>query len=42
MITVAFVVAVTIYAAVGQGLVQASAFAPVFLGIWLLERKRNA
>lgn len=42
MITVAFVVAATIYAAVDAGLVQASAFAPVFLGIWLLERKRHA
>lgn len=42
IVTVAFVVAATIYAAVAEGLVQASAFAPVFIGIWLLERKRNA
>ena len=42
IITVGFVVAATIYAAVAEGLVQASAFAPVFLGIWLLERKHNA
>ena len=41
IVTVAFVVAATMYAAVDQGLVQASAFLPVFIGIWLLERKRS-
>lgn len=42
IVTVAFVVGATIYAAIDRGLVQASAFLPVFVGIWLLERRRNA
>ncbi len=36
-----FVAGVAIYAAVSAGIVQATAFLPVFLGIALLERNRN-
>jgi hypothetical protein len=41
IISYAFVAAVTIYAAVAEGLLVASAFLPVFVGMWLTERKRN-
>jgi hypothetical protein len=41
IVVVAFVIAVAIFAAVDQGAVQASAFLPVFVGIWLLERKKR-
>ena len=41
IISFGFVAAVTIYAAVTEGLLVASAFLPVFVGMWLMERKRN-
>ena len=41
IISFGFVAAVTIYAAVTEGLFVASAFLPVFVGMWLMERKRN-
>ena len=41
IITFVFVAAVTIYAAVAEGLLVGSAFLPVFVGIWLMERKRQ-
>lgn len=37
----AFAVGATIFAAVQASLVEASAFLPVFLGIYLLERKKQ-
>ena len=36
------VAAVTVFAAVTAGIIEATAFAPVFLGMYLLERKRDA
>jgi hypothetical protein len=39
--SVALVAGVAIYAAVTAGLVQATAFLPVFVGMCLLERKRS-
>ena len=41
IISFGFVAAVTIYAAVTKGLLVASAFLPVFVGMWLMERKRD-
>ena len=41
LLSVAFVAAVAVYAAVTAGLVQATAFLPVFVGMCLLERKRS-
>jgi hypothetical protein len=38
--SVVFVAGLTVYAAVGAGIVQATAFLPVLLGLCLLERKR--
>ena len=37
-----FVAGLTVFAAVTAGIVAATAFAPVFLGMYLLERKRTA
>jgi hypothetical protein len=42
MITGVFVVALTVYAAIDKGLVEASAFAPVYVLIWLLDRRHDA
>jgi hypothetical protein len=42
LITIAFVAGITLYAAATAGIVEATAFAPVFLGIYLLERKRSS
>ena len=39
--SVVFAAGVTLYAAVSVGIAQATAFAPVFLGMWLLERNRS-
>ena len=39
--SVVFAAGATVYAAVSAGIVQATAFAPVFVGMWLLERKRT-
>jgi hypothetical protein len=39
--SVVLVAGVTVYAAVSAGILQATAFLPVFLGMWLLERKRT-
>ena len=41
IVSLAFVAAVTGFAAVTVGIVEATAFAPVFLGMVLLERKRS-
>jgi hypothetical protein len=41
LISYGFVAAVTIYAAVTEGLLVASAFLPVFAGMWVMERKRD-
>ena len=41
IISFSFVAAVTIYAAVTEGLLVASAFLLVFVGMWLMERKRQ-
>jgi len=41
LVALAFVAAVTVAAAVTAGVVEATAFAPVFLGMALLERKRS-
>ena len=41
IITFGFVAAITISAAVVEGLLVASAFLPVFVGMWLMERKRQ-
>ena len=41
IISYGFVAAVTIYVVVAEGLLVASAFLPVFVGMWLMERKRN-
>jgi hypothetical protein len=41
LVLVALVAGITVSAAVTAGIVQATAFAPVFLGMALLERKRN-
>jgi hypothetical protein len=42
LVTAVFVAGATVYAAVTAGVVQATAFMPVFLGMYLLERKRQA
>jgi hypothetical protein len=39
LIAVGLVVCATVYAAVSAGALEATAFAPVFLGMYLLERK---
>jgi hypothetical protein len=41
LVAVALVAGVALYAAISAGIVEATAFAPVFLGMYLLERKRN-
>jgi hypothetical protein len=41
LVAVAIVAGLTVYASVSAGLVQASAFLPVFVGMCLLERKRH-
>jgi hypothetical protein len=41
LLSVVLVAGIAVYAAVTVGIVQATAFAPVFLGMALLERKRN-
>jgi hypothetical protein len=41
LVSLAFVAAVTVLVAVTVGIVEATAFAPVFLGMVLLERKRS-
>jgi hypothetical protein len=41
VVSVALVTGLVIYAVISGGVVQASAFVPVFLGMYLLERKRN-
>jgi hypothetical protein len=41
VVSVALVTGLVIYAVISAGVVQASAFVPVFLGMYLLERKRN-
>ena len=40
VVALVFVAGITACAAVTAGVVEATAFAPVFLGIYLLERKR--
>ena len=42
LVSVVFVAGVMAYATATAGLVQASAFLPVLLGMWLLERRRGA
>ena len=42
LVAVALVAGITVFAAVTAGIVEATAFLPVFLGMYLLERKRNA
>jgi hypothetical protein len=41
LVSLAFVAAVTVVAAATAGVVEATAFAPVLLGMILLERKRS-
>jgi type IV secretory pathway VirB6-like protein len=41
LVSLAFVAAVTVFAAATVGIVEATAFAPLFLGMVLLERKRS-
>jgi hypothetical protein len=42
LVALVLVAGVTISAAIHAGVVEATAFAPVFLGMYLLERKRSA
>jgi type IV secretory pathway VirB6-like protein len=42
LVALAFVAAVTVYAAVTAGIVEATAFAPVFLGMVLLEQRKRS
>ena len=41
LLRLVFVAGVTVYAGVTAGIVQATAFVPAFLLIYLLERKRT-
>jgi type IV secretory pathway VirB6-like protein len=41
VIALVFAAAVTAYAAISAGVVEATAFAPVFVAMYLLERKRS-
>lgn len=40
LVAVGLAIGATVYAAVSAGFVEATAFAPVFLLLYLLERKR--
>ena len=40
VVALVLVAGITVYAALTAGVIEATAFAPVFLGMCLLERKR--